>query len=550
MQKRYYQRWLLLLVSTWLYNALPSFVMATEQIPWWKKIQRRLLNRHKTLSDSLWKEPIVVENFVSSEEANILLDRYRLLLRDSLHRTPTGDAKRSIYRTSRTVRLPPLGDDLVVDIERRAAKLANFSHSYVEDFQLACYGSDQLYGLHRDDDYSGQANRAATVLVYLKQPEEGGATIFTNRKLELETDLKNRQPLRTEQAALELFRSYCAKPRRHHTVVPAITGNAAMWYNWINDTFAAESTHGACPVVRGEKCVIQQWISRNDVHPLRDERVLAIFPAGADWSFREKLQNDNRGIIASYGATCLLDASARHDKLAPLCGSFSESSNIILNEGIGPFSNVHSIKIPLTKFGLKTTLDGQLQDLTVSFWARKIPTGTILVSLEGLLLARLDDDGNVHLQSISEKPPSTDAKSIKLPDTIKSEWFWISLTIRDGGKGSELFIYANGDQSGDLVGSTHLEHDIVDCKSALNELHLIKRENPGSGNNESTDERVAFITSPVNKEEIEPENIAFVNVDKNFPAMDVSFIIIHNASLREEEISSLRFQTKRYDINS
>jgi hypothetical protein len=551
MQKRYHSRWCFLLVCLWLRYVSQSFVTATEQVPWWKKIQRSLFHRlKKTESERLWKKPVVVENFVSAEEATILLDRYRSLLRESLHFAPSGDAKRSKYRTSRTVRLPPLGDDLVVNIERRAAALANFSHSYVEDFQLACYGTDELYGLHRDDDYSGQANRAATVLVYLKQPEQGGATIFTNRKLELETDLKNRQPLRTEQAALELFRSYCGKPRSHHIIVPAITGNAAMWYNWINDTFAAESTHGACPVVVGEKCVIQQWISRNVVHPLRDERVLAIFPAGADWSFREKLQNDNRGIIASYGATCLLDASARRDKLAPLCGSFPELHDIIVNEGEGPFSNVCSIQIPLTKYGLKTTLEGQLQDLTVSFWARNIPTGAILLSLDGFLAVRLKDDGIIHLQSLSENKPSTDARTIKLPDTMNNEWLWISLTLQNGGRSSELFIYPNGDQSGKMLRSSRLEYDFADCKSSPNELYFFKHANPQSGMSKSMDERIAFVSNLEEKEEFEPENIAFVNVDKNLPAMDVSFIIIHNASLQEEEIRSLRYQTKRYDINS
>ena len=137
--------------------------------------------------------------------------------------------------------MPPLGDPLIFDIERRAANLAgNYNHSQSEDFQVACYDPGQYYGLHRDDaDVVGlpsAKDRVATVLIYLQSPEEGGETLFTRR-------------LNTEAGALKLFKFYCNKPRKKFVVVSPAVGTAVTWPNWYgksNDQFASRSTHGAC----------------------------------------------------------------------------------------------------------------------------------------------------------------------------------------------------------------------------------------------------------------------------------------------------------------
>ena len=98
-------------------------------------------------------KPQMVDDFLSPEEAAHLLDRYEFLMKESrsLGYVKNKAAGTSNYRTSRSVRLPPLGDPITLDIERRAADLAGFNHSYVEDLQMACYEEDELHGLHRDD---------------------------------------------------------------------------------------------------------------------------------------------------------------------------------------------------------------------------------------------------------------------------------------------------------------------------------------------------------------------------------------------------------------
>ena len=235
---------------------------------WLTKVRRQLQNalrrlpivKSNTPNDE--PEPHIVDNFLTADEAALLLQRYEPLLRESLHFGGAGivDSK---YRTSHSVRLPPLGDELVFDIERRAARLAGMDHAQVEDFQLACYGVDELYGLHRDDDSDPlrRADRSATVLIYLQAPISGGATLFTRRAIEDERDLDTKQRLTTEKGALKLFRKYCARPSKKFVVIEPMVGRAATWPNWYgtnHSQFCRKSTHGACPVTEGKKCVIQQ----------------------------------------------------------------------------------------------------------------------------------------------------------------------------------------------------------------------------------------------------------------------------------------------------
>lgn len=197
--------------------------------PWWIQVHRWVGGRTRRCRVPLFT-PVIIENFISDAQAAMILERYQPLLRDSLHYNErTGGASKSLYRTSRSVRLPPLGDALVMDIEKRAAAAVNLTHDAVEDFQLACYGPGELYGLHRDDHDSGKesAHRAATVLIYLRAPTAGGETLFTRQPLEEERELGNpKQRLRTQAAALELFLSYCRRPKKSFFVAAPVVGRA------------------------------------------------------------------------------------------------------------------------------------------------------------------------------------------------------------------------------------------------------------------------------------------------------------------------------------
>jgi hypothetical protein len=309
---------LLLILSVSLVWSLDENRRKSNQKSWWSELKRRLTRRRRRLAllnnDDDEPGPTIVDEFLTEQEASLLLQRYEPLLRESLH-FGSGTAARSQYRTSHSVRLPPNGDDLVFEIEKRAANLAGFPHSHVEDFQLACYGVDELYGLHRDDhdDPAKRADRSATVLIYLKAPIAGGSTLFTRRPIEEERDLDTKRALTTEKGALKLFREYCDHPKKKFVVVEPKVGRAATWKNWHGENhtnFCRKSTHGACPVIEGQKCVIQQWIVRTTPLPLREPRLAAIFTAGADYSFQERNVTTSAGVDSLHQEIrCLSDAS-------------------------------------------------------------------------------------------------------------------------------------------------------------------------------------------------------------------------------------------------
>jgi Rps23 Pro-64 3,4-dihydroxylase Tpa1-like proline 4-hydroxylase len=507
------------LVFLWIILSFACFDSAKAQ--WWKRIIERLKKDADEDIEDGWKDPVVIESFLSASEALHLLETYKPLLRESLHKTASSQVKRSIYRTSHTVRLPQIGDPLVMDIEQRAAQLAGYNHSHVEDFQLACYGPGELYGLHRDEDAGGAANRAATVLIYLQSPESGGSTLFTKRPLELEKDLDTKQKLTTEKGAIKLFKHYCAKKRhKRHIVVPAIAGNAVVWQNWINDKdkYAARSTHGACPVTTGEKCVIQQWISRIPTNPLRNHTVLAIYPLGADLSFARKDKDSEDPY------TCAEDVSA-HRQGEPLCTQQPSTLQAIPD---GPYPNIGAVRI-VGESPLQTKLiqhEGPSTDLTLSFWARNIPVGTTLVTLGG------DGGGDLTVTM-----PNTNllllgkSASVELPDSdwATKDWLWISLTVRDA-KFLELTVFSP--QS--FLAGAQLELQDASCQ-AVTKITLLQPPTQ-TLTPDQTNGTTAFVRNPNSEKQIEP-------------FAEVSFVVIHNSALDQNQIGNLRQQTRRYDIS-
>uniref|UniRef100_A0A7S3P4T5 Fe2OG dioxygenase domain-containing protein n=1 Tax=Amphora coffeiformis TaxID=265554 RepID=A0A7S3P4T5_9STRA len=501
-------------------------------------------------------KPVVVDDFMTPEEAQTLLQRYGPLLHNSLHyNDKLGSVVQSQYRTSRSVRLPPLGDALVFDIEQRAAAVASssatsttsttnqykFNHSLVEDFQLACYGPGQLYGLHRDDNdgrsATASADRAATVLIYLQEPQRGGATLFTRRPIEEERDVDTKQALRTEAGALKLFQRYCDKPHPQFLVVEPQTGRAVTWLNWyhgspphMEDTFAHDSTHGACPVVEGEKCVIQQWISKpHHTLPLRDERVAAIFPCGADRSYRQILVHVQHGPPSDNhhkhqddedDENCMKDVSTRRGAYtAQLClvqkepapqhphpttttttittttnssrdDDDNKDTRLLLRDYIdrqGPYVGVGALGVAN---GLTTTIsllptsssdDDNMGDFTVSFWAKNIANGTTLVTLgdrlrvtawKSSLGVNNGDPSNEWKLVLSDEwnSTATEPSYIRLAFPA-NQWMWYSFSM-DGRDSTVHFSVVS--KRGDLLGTTHWKVQPVDGRIlATSTLNLL-----------------------------------------------------------------------------
>ena len=565
-----------LLVVVFLLLSLPP----VKSKKWLEKLQKKF-------GGERGPEPCAVDDFLTPDEAERLLQRYEPLLRESLHHSSTG-RREGQYRTSRSVRLPPIGDPLVFEIERRAARLAGFNHSQVEDFQLACYGEDQLYGLHRDDDNGvRRANRSATVLIYLREPLSGGATLFTRRKLEQEKDMDTKKPLKTEAGALKLFRHYCSHPRRSFVVVQPKTGRAVEWKNWYGDGlqhFASDSTHGACPVIQGTKCVIQQWITKSQKLPLRDERVVAIFTAGADYSFR-RLEHNGRSRQEEKEKptieTCLSDVSAnlgRH--VSQFClhnDTIHEKGGMLvaLDDSEGPYSGVGGMRVTGS---LKAMVPAAFVDdggLAISFWARNLQNDTTILSVADALSVRVSYFKYDYRQILELAVPTGDDSSIEACSSRlefynyhpETDWFWYSLSVHSGESSlkAELIIYS---ARGELIGRAFLDkvqvqHTCVDSQGSTSstiELRMLSSSKAGEEIAEKVEEnRTAFVSSSQQKQQPEKghESVAFVppsDVDGDDDVVsasgDISLILFHNDILDSREVAALRREVMRYNVHT
>ncbi|CAG7728374.1 unnamed protein product, partial [Allacma fusca] len=100
-----------------------------------------------------------------------------------------------------------------------------------EKFQVVSYATGGQYEPHMDVDYKGDAiveDRMATFMFYLNDVGKGGSTAFESLGV-------------------------AAQP---------IVGSAVYWHNTLLDGNADVATwHAACPVVLGEKLIMNKWIS-------------------------------------------------------------------------------------------------------------------------------------------------------------------------------------------------------------------------------------------------------------------------------------------------
>jgi hypothetical protein len=540
-----------------------------------EKLQRILIMIGKKKSSGSWPSPRVIDEFLSAEEAAQLVERYTpLLKRKSAFLNSKGQVNHaSKYRSSSTIRVPPLGDPLILRVERRAADAAKtLPHAYCEDFQLACYESGELYGLHRDDDDDEKRNadRIATVLVYLEVPElsqGGGETLFTHRSMEDES-------LKTEQGALKLFQSYCNKPKRKHQLVEPVVGRAVTWQNWYPNeknetTFARESTHGACPVREGpgRKCVIQQWIGKSKIDPLREECVAAIFPLGADFSYRELL-----GWRTAADGACVRDVSAQGGMMIPsVCLGSSSSSErgkmLTLDATEGPLKGVGAIQIRGYSSHVSAPVSWTPVDtgsLTVSFWARKMPEGTLLFALqssasESFFQVRYLGKNEAGQQVYELRVPSTGkSKTLEIVHSGSTDdWYWYSLAY-DAVKGNTSFsVYSPKHHMGtERIGTGECGKVETECACKGTKPDVVRLlELPpatrtcgadGIGDSEGKaagvpEEKAAFVVAPsASKADSTPSP----------PSVEMSFLIFHNeARTNETAVLALSKQARRYDIN-
>ncbi|KAH8417495.1 hypothetical protein KR222_001153 [Zaprionus bogoriensis] len=137
-------------------------------------------------------------------------------------------------RTSKVAWFPDIYNELTERVNKRIEDMTRFDLFGSEMLQVMNYGLGGHYDKHYDyfnssatDLTKVSGDRIATVLFYLNDVEQGGATVFPNIK---------------------------------KAVFPQ-KGSAVMWYNLLdNGEGNTQTLHAACPVIVGSKWVCNKWI--------------------------------------------------------------------------------------------------------------------------------------------------------------------------------------------------------------------------------------------------------------------------------------------------
>ena len=162
-------------------TALPALGSGLDAEP----IVARLLSRpgvQKVPSPKLTL--FIRRDFLQAELCAALVERIDAVRRPSTIADANGDAA---FRTSETGDLDA-ADPVVAEVERRIAELTGLSPEHGEPIQGQRYAVGQEFKGHTDyfdpggvdfERYCGTAgNRTWTVMIYLNEPEAGGATRF------------------------------------------------------------------------------------------------------------------------------------------------------------------------------------------------------------------------------------------------------------------------------------------------------------------------------------------------------------------------------------
>lgn len=176
--------------------------------------------------------------FLSAEECAHLIRRAEPRMKKSKVIFEGQRGGDHIDRESATAFLDQAGDPIVHGIKRRIAELTGTRIEQQERIQVTHYGENQLYDLHYDALRAGRldpgeaGDRILTVIVYLNDDFEGGATYFP----------RVRKRVRAEKGKAVVFRN--------------TSEDGSSWDRL--------SIHTGERVRGGEKWLSNQWIRQND----------------------------------------------------------------------------------------------------------------------------------------------------------------------------------------------------------------------------------------------------------------------------------------------
>ncbi|XP_041988646.1 prolyl 4-hydroxylase subunit alpha-1-like isoform X5 [Aricia agestis] len=179
---------------------------------------------------------VIFYEVLSDEEIEIIKNIAQPRLKRALiYNTESKRFASAEKRISKSAWLVDKESPVVERVSRRVADFTGLNMDTAEDLQVVNYGIGGHYTPHVDyalpehtQQFSDEVgNRIATVLFYMSDVAEGGATVFP-------------------KLSLSLF---------------PVRGAAAVWFNLFpSGEGDRETAHAACPVLRGTKWVCNKWI--------------------------------------------------------------------------------------------------------------------------------------------------------------------------------------------------------------------------------------------------------------------------------------------------
>ena len=179
---------------------------------------------------------VVFGNLLSAEECEALIAAARQRLSRSLTvETKTGGETLNVDRTSDGMFFERGENEVVQRIEARIATLLNWPLDFGEGLQILRYSPGAQYRPHYDYFDPKEpgtptilrrgGQRVGTLVMYLQEPEQGGATTFPDIGLEV-------APVR----------------------------GSAVFFSYDRADPATRTLHGGAPVLAGEKWVATKWL--------------------------------------------------------------------------------------------------------------------------------------------------------------------------------------------------------------------------------------------------------------------------------------------------
>ncbi|KQP17637.1 2OG-Fe(II) oxygenase [Pseudorhodoferax sp. Leaf267] len=191
---------------------------------------------------SMQREPrvVVFGNLLSDEECEALIEEARpRMARSRTVATKTGGEEINVDRTSDGMFFQRAETPLIARIEDRIARLLRWPLENGEGLQILHYGPGTEYKPHYDYFDPGEpgtptilrrgGQRVGTLVMYLGEPEQGGATVFPDIQLEV-------------------------APKR---------GNA-VFFSYERPHPSTRTLHGGAPVLQGEKWIATKWLRERE----------------------------------------------------------------------------------------------------------------------------------------------------------------------------------------------------------------------------------------------------------------------------------------------